>query len=486
MATCGEWGTIGLNIRHETGREGSAYTQVIRMSAPQMSGNLAALYPDHLRELRSRSDEALNAVNQSTDEPDAARFESIAIHSGRAWMQFLDDQPYPFKVNPHFKAWLPLLDAADCWILYQPGKQLRLVFLQPVDYWHKPPALPTEYWAGHFQIDVIRDPAEAKTRISKLPQCALIGEWQAEFADWGFAEGNPKALLDRLHYSRACKTPYELECMRLASARGARGHKAAEAAFRAGASEYEIHIAYLRATQHTDLDLPYPNIVALNSNAAVLHYQHQQRQAPKELNSFLIDAGAQVAGYASDITRTYSTAKDEFASLIDGMHSLELKLCAEVRSGVDYANIHLSAHRHVASLLRDSDVITMAADDAVASGLSGVFFPHGVGHLLGLQVHDVAGFAVTPDGKQKARPAGHPYLRLTRTLEPGFVVTIEPGLYFIDALLADARQSAHAAHINWKQVERFKPYGGIRIEDNVACTQGEPENLTRDAFAAVR
>lgn len=445
---------------------------------------LAALYPDHLRVLRSRTDEALKAENQSAENSSAAGFESIAIHSGRAWMQFLDDQPYPFKVNPHFKYWIPLLDAADCWILYQPGKSLRLLFLQPIDYWHKPPALPTDYWAEHLQIEVIREPAEAKAHIVKLPQCALIGEWQAEFADWGFAEGNPKTLLDRLHYPRARKTPYELECMRLASARGARGHKAAEAAFRAGAAEYEIHIAYLRATQHTDPDLPYPNIVALNSNAAVLHYQHQQRQAPEKFHSFLIDAGAQIAGYASDITRTYSAAKDEFASLIDGMHGLELALCAQVRSGVDYASIHLNAHRRIASLLRDSDVITMAPDDAVASGLSGIFFPHGVGHLLGLQVHDVAGFAMTPDGKQKARPTGHPYLRLTRTLEPGFVVTIEPGLYFIDALLADARNSAHDKHINWKQVERFKPCGGIRIEDNVACTEGEPENLTRGAFAA--
>lgn len=445
------------------------------MSTAPLSASLAPLYPDHLRTLRSRTDEALKDTG----------FESVAIHSGRAWMQFLDDQPYPFKVNPHFKAWVPLLDAADCWILYQPGKPLRLVFLQPVDYWHKPPALPADYWTEHFQIDVIREPGEAKTQIARLPQCALIGEWQAEFIDWGFAEGNPKALLDHLHYPRARKTPYELECMRLASARGARGHQAAEAAFRAGASEYEIHIAYLRATQHTDSDLPYPNIVALNGNAAVLHYQHQQRRAPEKLSSFLIDAGAEVAGYASDITRTYSAATDEFASLIDGMHNLELQLCAEVRAGVDYAHIHLSAHRRIASLLRESDVITLAADDAVASGLSGVFFPHGVGHLLGLQVHDVAGFTVTPDGKQKARPAGHPYLRLTRTLEPGFVVTIEPGLYFIDALLSDARQSSHAAHINWKQVERFKPYGGIRIEDNVACTAADPENLTRSAFAQV-
>src|SRR5437868_2399996 len=181
---------------------------------------LDSLYPAHLKVLRARMDEALRATG----------FDCVAIHSGRSWMQFLDDQPYPFKVNPHFKAWAPLTDAPDCWILYQPGAALRLIFLQPDDYWHKPPQLPTEYWASHFSIEVIRDAAEAKAHVTDLANCALIGEWQAEYADWGFAEGNPKTLLDHLHYHRAFKTEYELECMRQASVRAARGHKAAEAA----------------------------------------------------------------------------------------------------------------------------------------------------------------------------------------------------------------------------------------------------------------
>lgn len=433
------------------------------------------MFDGHIRTLRSRTDAAL----------DAAGFESLAIYAGRAKTLFLDDQPYPFKVNPHFKAWAPLRDAAECWILYRPAQQLRLVFLQPVDYWHKPPSLPGDYWTPHFAIDVIREPDDARAHMQGLPRCAFIGEWSEEFSGWGFTEHNPPRLLELLHYPRARKTPYELECMRLASVRGATGHRAAEAAFRAGASEFEIHMAYLQATQHTDSELPYSNIVALNANASVLHYQHQERHLPRERHSFLIDAGAEVAGYASDITRTYSNIDDEFQSLIDGMHKLQLQLCEQVRPNVDYADIHLSAHRLIAALLRESEIIDMEADDAVASGLSGVFFPHGVGHLLGLQVHDVSGFTISADGTQKARPAGHPYLRLTRTLEPGFVVTIEPGLYFIETLLQEARKSAHARHIDWHRVESFRRYGGIRIEDNVACTEGEPENLTRRAFAAV-
>ena len=436
---------------------------------------LSQLFDDHLRVQRQRTDAAMAACKVDT----------LAIHAGSQHMLFLDDHAYPFKPNPHFKLWLPLEDAIDCWLIYKPGEKPRLIFLQPADYWHKPPSLPHGFWTHHFQIEVIRQPADARRHLTHLGRCAFIGEWQEQFKDWGFAETNPEGLLQRLHYPRAVKTEYELECMRHASHAAARGHVAAEAAFRAGKSEYEIHMAYVRATGHSERELPYSSIVALNTNASVLHYQHQEREAPAKHRSFLIDAGAQFHQYAADVTRTYAANDGDFAALIAGMESLQLQLCSQVRSEVDYPKIHLDAHFRIASLLHDAGVITMPAADAVTSGLSAVFFPHGLGHLLGLQVHDVSGFAVDATGKRKEAPAGHPYLRLTRTLEPGFVVTIEPGVYFIDMLLDEARNGAHGKHINWRRVDEFKPYGGIRVEDNVACTADESENLTRAAFAAL-
>jgi Xaa-Pro dipeptidase len=436
---------------------------------------LSQLFDEHLRIQRQRSDDAMAACKVDT----------LAIHAGSPHMLFLDDQPYTFKPNPHFKLWVPLEDPLDCWLVYRPGEKPRLIFLQPADYWHKPPSLPHGFWTHHFQIEVIREPADARRHLTKLGRCALIGEPQEQFKDWGFSEINPPELLHRLHYQRAVKTGYELECMRHASHAAARGHLAAEAAFRAGKSEYEIHMAFVRATGHSERELPYASVVALNKNASVLHYQHQERETPAKHYSFLIDAGAQFHTYAADVTRSYAASDGDFAALIAGMEALELQLCAQVRNGVDYSDIHLDSHLRIASLLHDSGVITMPAADAVQSGLSGVFYPHGVGHLLGLQVHDVCGFSVDAKGTRKAAPAGHPYLRLTRTLEPGFVVTIEPGLYFIDMLLDEARNGARGKHINWRRVEEFKPYGGIRVEDNVACTVGESENLTRNAFAAL-
>jgi Xaa-Pro dipeptidase len=296
---------------------------------------------------------------------------------------------------------------------------------------------------------------------------------------------NPPGLVTRLDFDRAAKTPYELVCLREASRLGALGHLAARKAFDAGASEYEIELAFLAACGQREQELPYNPIIALNKGAAVLHYQVLERRAPAQRQSLLIDAGAEFAGYASDITRTYSAADADFAKLVDEMDHVQQSLCGCVHAGVDWRDVHLSAHRLIAELLHDSGIIKCDADEAVQTGLSSVFLPHGLGHLLGLQVHDVGGLQKSPEGGSIPRPEGHPYLRLTRVLEEHFVVTMEPGLYFIDQVLEQARGDHRGAKIDWARVEQFRPFGGIRIEDNLAITARGCENLTRDAFAQV-
>ena len=240
---------------------------------------------------------------------------------------------------------------------------------------------------------------------------------------------------------------------------------------------------YLGATEQRETDLPYPSIVALNEHAATLHYQHLRIGRPTLARSLLIDAGAQFAGYAADITRTYAGSKDDFAALIDSMETLQQKVCSEVRPGVDYLELHLLAHRLLAAVLRDHGLVTCADDEAIAAGITRAFLPHGLGHLLGLQVHDAGGRQADPSGKRREPPSTDPFLRLTRTLEPGFVVTIEPGLYFIPALLKPLL-ARHEAKVNRAMVERLLPFGGIRIEDDVVVTAEGQRNLTREAFAA--
>ena len=434
---------------------------------------LANLYPSHLAELQARAEVAL----------ERGGFEHLLVPSGTLHYQFFDDRDYPYAVNPQFKAWLPVTRAPGSWLVVTPGKRPKLLFLQPHDYWHVVPAAPSGYWVEHFEIVIIHTPEEAAQHLpTHVAHCAILGEPQSAVA--GYIPNNPQPVVAYLEYQRAFKTAYEIEMMRAASRIGVRAHRAAERAFRAGSSEFGIHLAYCQAAGQDANDLPYGNIVCLNEHAAVLHYTDRDRTPPQRAHSFLIDAGASFGGYACDITRTYSAQADEFAAMIEAVDAAQLTMCDAVRAGTDYRQIHLDAHLALAGILKDFGVITVSPEAAVQTGVSSAFFPHGIGHGIGLQVHDVAGFAESDRGGTLPKPDGHPYLRLTRTLEAGMAVTIEPGLYFIDMLLDELKQKGLADAVDWARVDTFKPYGGIRIEDDVVCTDAAPLNLTREAFAA--
>jgi Xaa-Pro dipeptidase len=439
-----------------------------------MDDALTTIYTAHVTINKLRHDRALSEAN----------FDDAVIFSGGLHYQFVDDMSYPFKVNPHFKGWVPVTDNPNSFVIYTPGLKPKLLYYQPVDYWHKVAGVPSDEWVEKFDIIMLADLEEAKQHIPS-GRAAFIGEWDERFAEWGDLTPNPEQVVNSLHFDRAWKTEYEIECMRRANRRAARGHVAAERAFREGLSEYDIHLAYLRSADHVDEELPYGNIIALNENAATLHYFHHDRERVDDAGrfSFLIDAGASYYGYASDITRTYSHRRDEFQSLIEAMDVMQLSLVDAVRSGVDYADIHLLAHRKVAEILLQFDFVSgIDADAIVERRISSTFLPHGVGHYLGLQVHDVGGFMADRSGTTIPKPEGHPYLRLTRVLEPGMVFTIEPGLYFIDSLLAGLRSQEEAKYLNWDKIDSFRRYGGIRIEDNIVVTETGRENLTRAAF----
>jgi Xaa-Pro dipeptidase len=357
-----------------------------------------------------------------------------------------------------------------------------VAYYQPADYWHMAPQDPAGYWVDHFEVHVMREPDDARRFFPQAAaRCAIVGEANAALG--AYAPNNPAALMNHLHYHRAVKTPYELQNQRAAQQRATRAHRAAEGAFRARASEYDIHLAYIDAAAHSEAELPYGNIVALNRHGAVLHYQHQSRVKPAQHRSLLIDAGAQVHGYAADITRTYGDGDPDFEALLAAVDKVQQRLVAKVRPGQSYPELHLEAHRLLAGILQEQDIVRMSPQAQLENGVSAVFFPHGLGHLLGLQVHDVAGFQLDESGGTIAKPPGHPYLRLTRTLEPDQVLTIEPGIYFIDLLLAGLKHGPHASVVNWAKVEHLGEFGGVRIEDDVRVTTGEPENLTRNAFA---
>lgn len=429
-------------------------------------------YPEHVAECQRRWESALHAEG----------FESAVIHAGSQIISFLDDYHYPFRPNPHFLQWVPLTHHHDSVLLVRAGQKPALLYYQPDDYWYLPPSDPESWWADHFDVQAVRDPDAWKNMLPG-DRTALIGDAPSLTTVAG--EINPSRLVNRIHLDRTRKTPYEIECIAAANRLAAIAHTEAERAFREGCSEYEIHLRYCQACGLADHELPYGNIVALNTHGAVLHYQERDQQSPQNLHSFLIDAGATLQGYCSDITRTYVANDDDFGAMIKAMDSMQLDLCAEMRAGTDYRDLHIETHRRISGILQEFEVINVAPEEAVESGLSSVFYPHGLGHYLGIQTHDVAGFISDADGTEIPRPQGHPFLRLTRTLEPGNVLTVEPGLYFIDTLLQKWKENGNAGAVNWGRVESLSPFGGIRVEDNIVVTEDEPQNLSRAAFASI-
>ncbi|EHD19682.1 MULTISPECIES: Xaa-Pro dipeptidase [Brenneria] len=436
---------------------------------------LASLYHHHLVTLQQRA-QAVLARHQ---------LDALLIHSGELLTVFLDDHDYPFKVNPQFKAWVPVTRVPNCWLWIDGVNAPKLWFYSPVDYWHNVAPVPESFWTDEVDITVLRNADDIGSLLpSARRRVAYLGYAPQRALNLGIdaANINPQGVLDYLHYYRAYKTDYELACMREAQKTAVVGHRAAHEAFLSGMSEFDINLAYLTATGHRDTDVPYGNIVALNEHAAVLHYTQLEHQAPSEARSFLIDAGAEYNGYAADLTRTYSAQSDNaFAALVKDLNQEQLSLIDTIRSGVRYTDYHIQMHQRVAKLLTSHRLVQEISEEAmVEKGLTAPFLPHGLGHPLGLQVHDVAGFMQDDHGSHLAAPAQHPYLRCTRILEPGMVVTIEPGIYFIDSLLAPWREGEFSRHFDWQRIDALKPFGGIRIEDNIVIHEKRVENMTRD------
>ena len=441
--------------------------------ASELSAELESSFGPYLAAVTARTARALETCGYS----------ALLVHSGALLTVFEDDRTYPFEAHAPFKVWTPLGDVPDCFVYFEPSRTPVLLFHRPADFWYKAANVPQAYWTRHFEIHPVADREAARKHLPQnLARVAYIGDEFPSLPSWGVGAVNPRNLMRHLDYGRAVKTPYELACMREASRLGTLGHRAAARAFTEGASEFEIELAFMKACGLREQELPYNPIIALNEGGAVLHYQVLEKQAPPERHSLLIDAGAEFGGYASDITRTHALREGDFATLIQGMDELQQTLCAGLRAGVDWRDVHLRAHALTGKLLREADITNCDADEAVASGVTSVFLPHGIGHLLGLEVHDAGGFMESPEGGDIPRPEGHPFLRLTRVLQKGFVVTVEPGIYFIDQLLDAARGDARASKINWSRVASLRKFGGIRIEDNVAITETGCENLTRDAF----
>ena len=430
-------------------------------------------FSHHIESLRGEWERALNEHG----------FDAALVPAGTNSYYFADDQSPPFRPNPHFARWVPEPLTENAVLLVRPAMAPKLFFYQPEDFWYVPPTVPD--WANDaFDVAVyqeaehqIKDIVEATRSLANV---AYVGPDTELASNLALTTKDVTPLVDQLDYGRSFKTAFEVTNMKGATEIGVRGHLAAHRAFLSGASEFDIHMAYLDASKQTESDLPYPNIIALNEHAGTLHYQHYDRLTPKNVHSFLIDAGGKFNGYHSDITRSYSAVPgDDFDSLIQALDEKQQTLINGIGLGLSYLDLHERMHHDIAELLVAFGFVTCSAEAAFDQRLTDAFFPHGLGHLLGLQTHDVGG-RLTAGQANNSKPSDRfPTLRLTRQIEANQIFTVEPGIYFIPMLIDSVK---NPADIDRDRVQAFVPFGGIRIEDNVLATENGHENLTRPAF----
>ncbi len=447
-----------------------------------MTDRSDSLLAAHLDLLQQRWEQALANTG----------FQVAVVAAGKSVPYLFDDQMPTFRANPHLAQWLGSDACEGSVLVVEPGATPRLLFLSEADYWHQPPQ-PPERLGPQVNISVLASShaldAELNRCIQHCERIAYVGAAELPWATLGAV--NPPSLINALNYQRAFKTSYEVQCMRAASAKAVAGHRAVADAFAGGASEFELQLVYLSASQQTEADLPYPNIVAQNAHAGILHYQHYARTTPAKPRCLLIDAGARHANYAADITRTHTqphvdAAQQTYNGLVRALDAEQQALIDGIAVGQNFLALHERMHERVAGLLVAAELVSCSADSAFETGITRTFLPHGLGHLIGLQTHDVGGHQANPAGTVNAPPEDYPSLRLTRTIEAGQAFTVEPGIYFIPQLLDALRNEPGGRNVRWAAVDALREFGGIRIEDNVVVTDRGIENLTRDAFGGDR
>ena len=279
-------------------------------------------------------------------------------------------------------------------------------------------------------------------------------------------------LSERVSEARRAKDGVELDLMRGAAAATRAGHLAALGRARAGMTERQLQVEveaelFRNGAERT----AYGSIVGSGPNAAILHVAPSNREL-RQGDLLLMDAAGEHEGYAADVTRTFPVGR-RFEGIQRDLYQLVLSVqeraIAGVRPGVEYRDLHMEAAHGIAGGLASLGLLRGTPEDLVEQDAHALFFVHGLGHMLGLATHDAGGCLA---GRTPSDRFGLKYLRTDLPLGPGYVVTIEPGVYFIPALLNDpGLRERYRDAVDWARVDRMLDFGGIRIEDDVLVTE---------------
>lgn len=383
-----------------------------------------------------------------------------------------DDTTYPFEAHSEYY-YLTDRNRPGGVLAFDPGEGW-VDFVAPV-------TASDRLWSGAPTTDLERPTTDdldgwlevrAGRPIAWLGSAPAGARFDAELAD---------ELRFGLSRVRRPKDSVELERMRVAQRVTRAAFAVALPLLRDGMTERAVQIELeAEAFRHGAEAMAYDTIVGGGTNSAVLHFAPTSRPF-RTGELVLIDAGAQYLGYASDITRTYPVG-DQFdpaqRELYDLVHRAQRVAIEQCRAGVEWRDVHLGAALVIAEGLVSYGILRGDPESLVHSGAVWLFFPHGIGHLVGLGIRDAGGIGLR---ERRGQPKPYPNLRIDLPLEPGMVVTVEPGIYFVPALLEDPdHRRQHRNEVDWDRVDRMRDFGGIRIEDNVLITEDGHEVITAD------
>lgn len=284
---------------------------------------------------------------------------------------------------------------------------------------------------------------------------------------------------------RVFKSHYELDLLRYVNTISSEGHVEVMRAARSGMKEYQLESLFLHYvyTNGGCRHVSYTCICATGENSAILHYGHAAApndRTIKDGDMALFDMGAEYHFYDSDITCSFpinGTFSNDQRIIYQAVLDAQRRVISAIKPGVSWIEMHKLAELTILGALVKAGILNGDLEKMMEQRLGAIFMPHGLGHFLGLDTHDPGGY---PQGLERPQEPGLKSLRTSRVLQEGMVITVEPGCYFIEMLINQAMGNPETAcFINEKELERFKQFGGVRLEDDIVVTAKGCENLTK-------
>lgn len=406
-----------------------------------------------------------------------------------------NDEAMPFRQRRPF-FYLTGCPEPDAAMVYDIKSDELTLFIPPIDpdsvIWSGLP-LSLEEAANLYDVDHVKYTSDVNSTLAKIATVqggsTIVYGIDGQIADdikissSGFSSANLGDLKTVIGDARVVKDAYEIALLRRANDISAKGHIAIAKAARAASNERELEAAWLSGCIANGCrEQSYHPIFAGGANGATLHYVKNDEYlvdqvTKKRKGNLLIDAGGEYRTYCADITRVVpldGKFPEETRSIYEIVLQMQDECIGMLKEGVRWDDVHAHAHRVAIKGLLKLGILKGDEEELFAKRVSVAFFPHGLGHYLGMDTHDTGGYPNYEDEDKMFR-----YLRVRGILPAGSVITVEPGIYFCRFIIDPVLNSPETGkYINAEVLEKYWNVGGVRIEDNIHITKDGHDNLT--------